>query len=171
MTISDEKLQKFEGSLMYRSDSAKSAFADLKAIYEKLQEAMSLSSPLSGEELNDLARQHKYTKYAFVLEIVGLFDTTKKALSLNNLKKYLVKIHHPFAVEFAEGLNHIERTYTDQIKALLIYRHNVVAHAGEKHLDQLLNTDDILAMPIKELIKEVMDLVMGIYFDKVKKRL
>jgi hypothetical protein len=165
----DEQLQKFEGSLMYRSESCKGTIQDLKDSYNQLQQAFREGSTISGEDLNRIGRMHRYVKYAVILDVAGLFDRTKGTLSLPRLAIYLQRIKHPSVKKFNFTLSDIQRRYKKQLDVLELNRHTVAAHAGEKQLDSLLlTTDEILSMPIHNLLKEIQNLVMEtLYFDKI----
>ena len=167
----DEELKKFEGSLMYRSENCEKALQDLKDTHAQLQGAFSVGSTVTGKELNRIGRMHRYVWYAVSLEVTGLFDQRRDTLALPPLAIYLRKTEHPFASKFGERLADIQERYKKQLEALRLNRHTVVAHAGKTQLENLLlSTDEILAMPITELLKEVQDLVMeAVYFHGIKK--
>ena len=60
------------------------------------------------------------------------------------------------------GFAEIQKNYQDTIHKIVKVRHETVAHTSDDFLDNILHTQDLLAMPIMELLKDIENLVAQI---------
>jgi hypothetical protein len=150
-----EKHDAFTGFLFYSIGNCQNAFRYLKETNDQLNAAWR-----SGEtsKLNELGQHDRIYKDYLILKIAGLFDKHSDTLSLPNFAAFLER-EFSDGKRFAESLEVICSKYEDIIKQITANRHKVVAHAGREGLANLLYTQDLLAMPIPTLLKEIENLL------------
>ncbi|MEK7083480.1 MAG: hypothetical protein AAB972_04860 [Patescibacteria group bacterium] len=92
------------------------------------------------------------------MKIAILFDKRDDVISLFSLQKFFRKHLSDREDLFLPGFAEIQKNYQDTIHKIVKVRHKTVAHTSDDFLDNILHTQDLLAMPIMELLKDIENL-------------
>ncbi|OFZ34368.1 MAG: hypothetical protein A3D92_21395 [Bacteroidetes bacterium RIFCSPHIGHO2_02_FULL_44_7] len=155
VTYIKHRLDLYVGSIQYGVGNCKNAYAYLKQKNDELNEAWRNGTTHS---LNELGHLDKVFKDYLILKIAGLFDKRGDTLSLFSLQKFLQNNLPDSEGLFAPGFVEIQNKYQDTIKKVVKVRHKAVAHTSDDFPDNILYTQDLLAMPIMEFLKDVENL-------------
>ena len=160
MNIKEKKKRHdlYSGFLFYSIGNCKNAFKYLKETNQELNEAWN-----SGKtnNLNELGEKDRVFKDYLILKIAGLFDSSKDTISLLNFAYFLEK-EFSDGKQFFENLELIREKYKTIIERIIKNRHKVVAHTDDKELHNLIHMQDLLDMPIPQLLKEIEDLLASV---------
>lgn len=151
-----QKLNLYEGSIQYGVGNCKNAFTYLKQKNDELNEAWRDGRT---NNLNELGHLDKVFKDYLILKIANLFDKRGDTLSFFSLQKFFQKNLPDREDLFSPSFAKIKSEYEDTINKIVKVRHKAVAHMGNDFLDNILHTQDLLVMPIMELLKDIENLV------------
>lgn len=150
-----EKHNLYIGFLSYSTGNCKNAFKYLCEANQQLNDAWQLGET---SKLNDLGQRDRVFKDYLILKIAGLFDKHEDTLSLPNFASFLER-EFSDGNQFSQYLEKINNNYKDIVEKIITNRHKVVAHTDHKELSNLIHTQDLLDMPILELLKEIENLL------------
>ena len=155
VTYVKRNIDLYVGSIQYGVGNCKNAYTYLKQKNEELNEAW--RAPKTGN-INELGHLDRGFKDYLILKIASLFDKRDDTLSLFSLQKFF-KNNLPDQEDlFLPGFWEIQGKYRDAIQKIVNARHKVVAHTGDKFFDNLIHTEDLLTMPIMEMLKDIENL-------------
>ncbi|MEK9194848.1 MAG: hypothetical protein AAB975_00595, partial [Patescibacteria group bacterium] len=152
-------LDSYVGSIQYTVGNCKNAFMYLKQKNDELNEAWRDGRT---NNLNELGHLDKVFKDYLILKIAIFFDKCDDVISLFSLQKFFQNNLSDREDLFLSGFAEIQNNYQDTINKIVKVRHKTVAHTGDDFLYNILYTQDLLAMPVMELLKDIENLVAQI---------
>jgi hypothetical protein len=149
----------YYGAISYSIGNCKNAFRYLKKTNDELNECWRSGRT---DNINELGQHDRVFKDYLILKVAGLFDKHNDALSLITFKSFLEKAFPEFYKQFSTGLDKINFEYKDTISKIIQSRHKIVAHSDKDGFDNLIHTQDLLEMPIPNLLKDVENLLASV---------
>jgi len=156
-----EEFDRYDGLLIYSLSNCGTAYEDLKETNKELL-AMLNDKELRDDlqNLNKAGRYDRVLQDYLILKIRTLFDLDTRTLSFIQLAKLLL-INNPEAGKrFIEDLKVIGDQHQETLDHLFLIANKVVTHAENVKLEEALNTDELLKMPILQIVHDLEELLM-----------
>lgn len=107
-----------------------------------------------------------------IVRVLTVFDANPTTFSLPTLEIYLRKNNSNLAPYFSSNLALLRKNHKQLLLRLKKNRDGAIAHLGREPLDKILiEAQELLNLPIESLLKDISNLLTGLYMERALKSL